>query len=126
MKKLICLALALSATVANAQEPVPVLKPPGPSGSCPFAYVTSGSFCVPAQGAQYAIPRPELPLGLDVERELLPAQRADALACRWQHMRWVRACNARVSEGVCRASCRTSRARAAGRRRQQRGASRAR
>jgi hypothetical protein len=36
---------------------VPVLRPPL-GGSCPFGYVTSGSYCAPSQGAQVAIPKP--------------------------------------------------------------------
>jgi hypothetical protein len=35
-----------------------VPKPPGPGGSCPFGYTSSGSFCVPGQGAQDAIATP--------------------------------------------------------------------
>jgi hypothetical protein len=34
------------------------LAPPGPGGSCPHGYLASGSFCVPAQGAQDAIAMP--------------------------------------------------------------------
>ncbi|HEY2533869.1 MAG TPA: hypothetical protein VGJ20_39095 [Xanthobacteraceae bacterium] len=39
-----------------AQLPVP--KPPGPGRSCPHGYTASGSFCIPSQGAQEAIPLP--------------------------------------------------------------------
>ena len=53
----ISIALALS-TVAALAEPLPVPKPPGPGGSCPFGYITSGSYCVPSQGAQDAIAKP--------------------------------------------------------------------
>ena len=55
--RVLLLVLALSATVALA-DPLPVQKPLGPGGSCPHGYVTSGSFCVPTQGAQDAIPKP--------------------------------------------------------------------
>lgn len=50
-------ALIVAATAASA-EPLPVPKPVGPGGSCPYGYFTSGSFCVPSQGAQDAIPKP--------------------------------------------------------------------
>jgi hypothetical protein len=54
----ISIALALS-TFAALAEPLPVPKPPGPGGSCPFGYITSGSYCVPSQGgAQDAIAKP--------------------------------------------------------------------
>lgn len=36
---------------------LPVLRPPL-GGSCPFGYVTSGSYCAPSQSAQVAIPKP--------------------------------------------------------------------
>jgi hypothetical protein len=49
--------MALCATAALA-EPLPVPKPGGPGGSCPHGYTSSGSFCVPSQGAQDAIPKP--------------------------------------------------------------------
>jgi hypothetical protein len=39
-------------------DPLPVPKPPGPGGSCPFGYTSSGSFCVPSQGAQDAVAKP--------------------------------------------------------------------
>jgi hypothetical protein len=48
---------ALAATAAHAQS-LPVPKPPGPGGSCPHGYATSGSFCVPSAGAQDAIAKP--------------------------------------------------------------------
>ncbi len=41
-----------------AAEPMPVPKPPGPGGSCPHGYTSSGSFCVPGEGAQDAIAKP--------------------------------------------------------------------
>jgi hypothetical protein len=47
----------LSATAAHA-EPLPQPKPPGPGGSCPHGYTSSGSFCMPSQGAQDAIAKP--------------------------------------------------------------------
>jgi hypothetical protein len=53
----IAAVLAFTTTIAAA-EPLPVLKPPGPGGSCPFGYTTSGSYCVPSQGASDAIPKP--------------------------------------------------------------------
>jgi hypothetical protein len=51
------IVLALVPTLALA-EPLPVPKPSGPGGSCPFGYSSSGSFCVPSRGAQDAIPKP--------------------------------------------------------------------
>jgi hypothetical protein len=50
------LALSLLATVAQA-APLPVPKPQV-GGSCPHGYTSSGSFCVPREGAQDALPRP--------------------------------------------------------------------
>jgi hypothetical protein len=47
----------LAPTLALA-APLPQPKPPGPGGSCGHGYVSSGSFCVPRQGAQDAIPKP--------------------------------------------------------------------
>jgi hypothetical protein len=49
--------VVLSATAAYA-EPLPVLKPIGPGGSCPHGYTSSGAFCTPSQGAQDAIAKP--------------------------------------------------------------------
>jgi len=54
---MIKLALALLTTAALA-EPLPVPKPIGPGGSCPYGYASSGSFCVPMQGAADAIAKP--------------------------------------------------------------------
>jgi hypothetical protein len=53
----IVVAMVLAASTALA-DPLPVLKPSGPGGSCPFGYTTSGSYCVPTQGASDAIPNP--------------------------------------------------------------------
>lgn len=39
-------------------EPLPEPKPAGPGGSCPHGWSASGSFCVPRQGAQDAVPLP--------------------------------------------------------------------
>ena len=55
--KTLAIVLALVATAAAA-EPLPVPKPIGPGGSCPYGYVTSGSYCTPMQGAQEAISKP--------------------------------------------------------------------
>jgi hypothetical protein len=52
----ITIMLALSATAAFA-EPLPQPRPPV-GGSCPHGYTSSGSYCVPGQGAQDAIPKP--------------------------------------------------------------------
>jgi hypothetical protein len=57
MKLAIIVALQLAATAALA-EPLPQPRTPGPGGSCPYGYLACGSFCMPAQGAQDAIPKP--------------------------------------------------------------------
>jgi len=57
VKAIVGAVLALSATAAFA-EPLPVSKPPGPSGSCPHGYLASGSYCVPSRGAADAIAKP--------------------------------------------------------------------
>ena len=49
-------ALSLLPTLALA-EPLPQPKPSGPGGSCPHGWISSGSYCVPSQGAQDAIPK---------------------------------------------------------------------
>jgi hypothetical protein len=51
-------ALAFLLVKWAGAEPLPQPKPLGPGGSCPFGYTTSGSFCVPTQGAQDAVPKP--------------------------------------------------------------------
>jgi hypothetical protein len=56
MMKSIVAIMPLLSSLALAQQPVP--KPPGPSGSCPHGYSSSGSFCVPRTGAQDAMPLP--------------------------------------------------------------------
>jgi hypothetical protein len=38
--------------------PLPQPKSAGPGGSCPFGYMSSGSFCMPSAGAQDAVPKP--------------------------------------------------------------------
>jgi hypothetical protein len=53
---LICVPVLLALVGAALAEPLPAAKPPGPSGSCPHGYTSSGSCCVPSQGAQDAIP----------------------------------------------------------------------
>jgi hypothetical protein len=39
-------------------DPLPVPRPPGPGGSCPCGYTTSGSYCVPSAGASDAVAKP--------------------------------------------------------------------
>jgi hypothetical protein len=53
----IIIALSLASTLARA-EPLPVPKAPGPGGSCPHGWISSGSYCVPSQGAADAIAKP--------------------------------------------------------------------
>jgi hypothetical protein len=52
----IALLMWLIGTLAAA--PLPQPQPQGPGGSCPHGYLASGSYCVPSQGAQDAIPKP--------------------------------------------------------------------
>jgi len=49
---------ALLLTAPAFADPLPQPKPPGPGGSCPFGYTSSGSYCVPSAGASDAIPKP--------------------------------------------------------------------
>jgi hypothetical protein len=59
MKTLPIIIAALHfATGAARAGPLPLPKPPGPGGSCPHGYLSSGSYCVPSQGAQDAVPKP--------------------------------------------------------------------
>ena len=57
MKTALSLMLALITTTALT-EPLPAPKPPGPGGSCPHAYIASGSFGRPSLGAADAIAKP--------------------------------------------------------------------
>ena len=63
--KLIVTVIVLLPSLALAQ-PLPQPKPPG-GGSCPHGYTSSGSFCVPREGA---VRRPAL--GRAAGRFLLP------------------------------------------------------
>jgi hypothetical protein len=56
---LLVIVLVMWFISAISAEPLPVPKPPGPGGSCPHGYIASGSFCVPGQGAQDAIAKPQ-------------------------------------------------------------------
>jgi hypothetical protein len=67
MIRTLTIALALVAGIptvpllypcAALADPLPQPKPPGPGGSCPHRYTSSGSYCVPMQGAQDAVPLP--------------------------------------------------------------------
>jgi hypothetical protein len=58
MTRLLAVALIGAAAFAAHADPLPQPKPPGPGGSCPYGYYSSGSFCVPGQGAQDAVPLP--------------------------------------------------------------------
>jgi hypothetical protein len=53
----VVLALIVWLSFALA-DPLPQPKPPGPGGSCPHGYASSGSYCVPRAGAQDAIAKP--------------------------------------------------------------------
>lgn len=50
-------ALVLLGTGFAVAQPLPQPRPLGP-GSCPHGYTSSGTYCVPAQGAQDSIPKP--------------------------------------------------------------------
>jgi hypothetical protein len=50
--------LATVLLIAAVATPLPLPQPPGPGGSCPHGYLTSGSYCMPSQGAQEAIAKP--------------------------------------------------------------------
>jgi hypothetical protein len=50
--------IALMLIASAHADPLPQLKRSGPGGSCPYGYFTSGSYCVPSQGAQDAVPKP--------------------------------------------------------------------
>jgi hypothetical protein len=80
MRTLAAIIIALPSSLALAQ-PLPQPKPAG-GGSRPHGYTSSGSFCVPREGTQDALPAAErqLSVGLDAERQLLPAQRQWALS----------------------------------------------
>jgi hypothetical protein len=52
---LLAIALAVWFIASVNAEPLPQPKPPGPGGSCPHGWLSSGSYCVPSQGAQDAI-----------------------------------------------------------------------
>jgi hypothetical protein len=70
-------AIALTATAAGAQ-PLPVPKPPGPAGSCPHGYTSSGSFCTSSRGraGRYReTTERHVSMGLDIERLLRLAKR---------------------------------------------------
>jgi hypothetical protein len=44
--KLIIVALLLVPSSFALAEPLPQPKPPGPGGSCPHGYTSSGSYCL--------------------------------------------------------------------------------
>ena len=58
MTRAMIIAAALVLVTSVGADPLPKPKPVGPGGSCPHGYFTSGSFCVPSQGAQDAVPKP--------------------------------------------------------------------
>lgn len=68
--------ITLLPSLASAQ-PLPQQRPMQ-GGSCPHGYSASGSFCVPREGAQEAVPATaewDVSVELDKERKFLPAQR---------------------------------------------------
>jgi hypothetical protein len=75
--KITIIAGALFLAAAVHAEPLPQPKPLGPGGSCQHGYFTSGSYCVPSQGAQDAVPK--LPSGTCpwgwTSSRVLPSQR---------------------------------------------------
>jgi hypothetical protein len=69
MRLIIAVIVIALLSPALAQQPLP--KPPGPSGSCPHGYTSSGSFCVPREGAQECgsvAAQRHLSVGLDPQR----------------------------------------------------------
>jgi hypothetical protein len=78
MKRLLFTAAALLLAACAARvEPLPVATPPGPGGSCPHGYTSSGSYCVPDRGAQ---PSPSRRMALALGAGFLPAVIACAAA----------------------------------------------
>jgi hypothetical protein len=75
--------LAVIATAVHT-EPLPQPKPPGPGGSCPHGYTSSGKLLRPVSacaGRNSETAERDLSLGLDFVRLVLPAQR-QAVICR--------------------------------------------
>jgi hypothetical protein len=60
MTRSMIIAAALVLVTGVRADPLPQPKPAGPGGSCPHGYFTSGSYCVPSQGAQDAVPKPPI------------------------------------------------------------------
>ena len=58
MKAMIAASVAFAMLGPALAEPLPVPKPPGSAGPCPYGYYSSGSFCVPFRDAQHAIAKP--------------------------------------------------------------------
>ena len=56
--RMIRLAIIIALPSLALAQALPQPKPIGPGGSCPHGHTSSGSFCVPRQGAQDAIPLP--------------------------------------------------------------------
>src|SRR5215472_364249 len=82
--KLIVAIITLLLPRSLAQS-LPQPKPPGPGGSCPHGYTSSGSFCMPPAGAQDADPAAterHLSARPDAQPQLPPAQRQRALIKR--------------------------------------------
>jgi hypothetical protein len=52
------IAAALALVTGVRADPLPQPRPVGPGGSCPHGYFTSGSYCVPSQGAEDAVLKP--------------------------------------------------------------------
>jgi hypothetical protein len=48
---LLAIVLAVWFVAAVSAEPLPLPKPPSPGGSCAHGWLSSGSYCVPSQGA---------------------------------------------------------------------------
>jgi hypothetical protein len=57
LMKLTTIMFALLLPTLALAEPQPQPRPPAPGGSCGHGWLSSGSFCVPAQGAQDAVPK---------------------------------------------------------------------
>jgi hypothetical protein len=52
---IVIVALLMPLSIPVRADPLPM--PKGPSGVCPYGYVSDGSFCIPSQGAQEVVPK---------------------------------------------------------------------
>jgi hypothetical protein len=55
MTRAMIIAAALVLVTGARTDPLPQPQPVRPGSACPHGYFTSGSYCVPSQGAQDAV-----------------------------------------------------------------------